>query len=109
MSKAARPGKIFIDYMRNERGATAVVAYSPRARAGAPVSFPLEWKELNKMRAANAVTVSNALARLKKRTRDPWKDLTKVRQAISDAAMQALLNIQPRTLGPSRPRKAAKK
>jgi bifunctional non-homologous end joining protein LigD len=109
MSKAARPGKIFIDYLRNERGATAVVAYSPRARAGAPVSFPLDWKELNKTRAGNAVTVSNALARLKKRTRDPWKDLTKVRQTISDPAMQAVLDIQPRTLGTSRRRKAAKK
>ena len=48
MSKAARPGKIFIDYLRNERGATAVVAYSPRARAAHRFRFPLDWKELRK-------------------------------------------------------------
>ncbi len=66
MSKAARPGKIFIDYLRNERGATAVVAYSPRARAGAPVSLPLDWKELRKTRAGNAATVDNVLAAIKK-------------------------------------------
>jgi bifunctional non-homologous end joining protein LigD len=95
MSKAARPGKIFVDYLRNERGATAVVAYSPRARAGAPVSFPLDWKELRKTRAANAVTVSNALARLKKRSRDPWSDLPKTHQRITDAALRAVLSIRP--------------
>jgi bifunctional non-homologous end joining protein LigD len=109
MSKAARPGKIFIDYLRNERGATAVVAYSPRARAGAPVSFPLDWKELRKTRTANAVTVSNALARLKKRTRDPWKDLIKVRQTISDAAMKAVSAIGSDSLRSKRPRSASKK
>ena len=46
MSKTKRGGKIFIDYLRNDREATAIGAYSPRARAGAPVALPIEWDEL---------------------------------------------------------------
>ena len=46
MSKAKRKGKIFIDYLRNQRGSTAVLPYSARARAGAPVAVPIAWGEL---------------------------------------------------------------
>lgn len=100
MSKAVRPGKIFVDYLRNERGATAVVAYSPRARAGAPISLPLDWRDLKKVDAANTATVGNVLPKLKKRARDPWKDLKKVRQSISDRALRAVLSIDPAAIRP---------
>jgi bifunctional non-homologous end joining protein LigD len=95
MSKAARPGKIFVDYLRNERGATAVTAYSPRARPGAPVSFPLDWRELRKTHAGNSVSVRDVAARLKKRKADPWADLLSTRQTISDEALRALSSIRP--------------
>jgi bifunctional non-homologous end joining protein LigD len=100
MSKSARPGKIFVDYLRNERGATAVAAYSPRARAWAPVSLPLDWRELRNSHSGNEATVGNVLPRLKKRTRDPWADLLKVRQSISDDALRAVLSVQ-RASGPT--------
>lgn len=105
MSKAARPGKIFIDYLRNERGATAVTAYSPRARAGAPVSFPLDWRELRKTQAGNFATVLDVPTRLKKRKKDPWADLLHVRQTISDEALRALSSIRPGSVSGTRPRR----
>jgi bifunctional non-homologous end joining protein LigD len=104
MSKAARPGKIFVDYLRNERGATAVVAYSPRARPGAPVSLPLEWKELKKTQVGNSVTLLDVPARLKKRKTDPWADLLSIRQSISNEALRAVSNIRAETIHKTRRR-----
>lgn len=72
MRKDLRRGKIYIDYHRNGRGATAVAAYSTRAKAGAPVSMPLAWSELSRLRAASQFTIANVKARLKKP--DPWQD-----------------------------------
>jgi bifunctional non-homologous end joining protein LigD len=79
MIKALRKGKIFIDYFRNSREATSVAAYSTRARAGAPVSVPLTWEQLSRVKAANQFTVLN----LKKHIRqDAWRDIDKVRQRL---------------------------
>ena len=73
MTKSARKGKIYLDYLRNERGATSVAAYSPRARAGAPVSMPLSWAELRKSRERPVFHVAD-LAEWKTRLKDdPWK------------------------------------
>jgi bifunctional non-homologous end joining protein LigD len=92
MSKAARPGKIFIDYFRNDRGATAVAAYSTRARPGAPVSTPVSWQELRKTNGPQGFTVENVPARLAKLRRDPWAEMTRTRQAIT-AEMEKRLQI----------------
>jgi bifunctional non-homologous end joining protein LigD len=79
MTKALRKGKIFIDYFRNSREATSVAAYSTRARPGAPISVPLTWEQLARVKAANQFTVLN----LKKHIRqDAWRDIGKVRQRL---------------------------
>jgi len=57
MSKARRKGRIFIDWMRNRRGSTAVMPYSVRARTGAAVAVPLNWDDLNSVTAANGFTL----------------------------------------------------
>ena len=84
MTKSIRGGKIFLDYLRNGRGATAVVAYSTRARDGAPVSVPVTWEELGPKLAPNKFTVLNIGRRLGALKRDPWADLAKVKQRLPD-------------------------
>jgi len=68
MSKAKRTGKIFIDYFRNDYTATAIADYAVRARAGAPVATPIEWKELGKIESASQFTMKDVLRRLAERT-----------------------------------------
>jgi bifunctional non-homologous end joining protein LigD len=88
-SKTARRRRIFVDYLRNGRGATAVVAYSARARAGAPVATPLAWNELGPEMRPDRFTVLNLLHRLA-HIDDPWKDMRKMARACpSDRTAQA--------------------
>jgi bifunctional non-homologous end joining protein LigD len=91
LPKVRRQGKIFIDYLRNGRGATSICAYSTRARPGAPVSTPLFWEELDdpKLRG-NTYTVENLPARLEKLPSDPWEGFAKVRQSITAAMRKKL-------------------
>jgi bifunctional non-homologous end joining protein LigD len=89
-SKAARKGKIFIDYLRNGRGATAIAAYSTRAKATPTVSVPIAWDELNARLTSDHFTIRNVLARLKKLRRDPWADLPKTKQTITAAMLKQL-------------------
>jgi bifunctional non-homologous end joining protein LigD len=67
MTKAKRKGKIFVDFFRNDYTATAIADFAVRARPGSRVAVPLEWKELDHLRAGNAFTIRDVLKRLKKR------------------------------------------
>lgn len=75
VSKAKREGRIFVDYLRNQRGATAVAPYSARARAGAPVAAPVAWDELEALQSAQAFSIRDAnklLDRAKSRALKGW-------------------------------------
>jgi bifunctional non-homologous end joining protein LigD len=73
ITKSKRRGKILIDYLRNQRGMTAVAPYSTRARPGAAVSMPLAWKELSRGIGPDYFTVDNTPTRLAALTSDPWE------------------------------------
>ena len=95
MSKAKRRGKIFVDYLRNQRGATAIASYSTRARAGAPVAAPLAWDELIDQAQAEWYTVANMPRRLAKLSKDPWEGFFDVRQSITQAMFKSLDAARP--------------
>ena len=80
MAKSARRGRIFIDYLRNGRGATAVAPYSTRALPMASVSTPLGWDELSESIRADHFTVNNLRMRLEVLKQDPWTKFFTVRQ-----------------------------
>ncbi|RUX28897.1 DNA ligase D [Mesorhizobium sp. M2A.F.Ca.ET.042.01.1.1] len=82
LSKKARTGKIFVDYLRNGRGSTTVAPYSSRAKKGATISMPVTWPEIEKGLAPNAFPLGDAstLAQLKKA--DPWKEFFKLGKAL---------------------------
>jgi len=83
MTKSKRTGKIFLDFFRNTRGATAVAAYSTRSRPGAPVSIPVSWEELPRVTSGDQFTLATVPARLERLGADPWKGFLQVRQSIT--------------------------
>jgi bifunctional non-homologous end joining protein LigD len=89
-SKAARQGKTYIDYLRNKRGATAVAAYSTRARTGAPVSAPLAWEELSPKILPDHFHVGNVSGRLAALKDDPWREMASVRQSLTASVRSRL-------------------
>jgi bifunctional non-homologous end joining protein LigD len=91
-TKSARDGRIFVDYLRNGRGATAVAAYSTRARAGAAVSTPLGWEELSEAIKADHFRVGNLGRRLAFLQRDPWADYFTIKQRLAAPASRSRAN-----------------
>jgi bifunctional non-homologous end joining protein LigD len=82
MSKSSRRGRIFIDYLRNGRGSTAVSAYSPRAGASASISTPLGWDELSESIKSNHFGIGNLRQRLDAMKEDPWAELFTIEQTL---------------------------
>ena len=93
MTKAARKGRIYLDYLRNDREATAVAPYSPRARKGARVALPFSWKELRGSNPPEFAVANFAdwKARLR---RDPWASMGGVKQSIDKNVMDAMAEAQ---------------
>jgi bifunctional non-homologous end joining protein LigD len=86
VSKAARRGKIFIDYLRNQRGATSVAPYAVRARPGAAVSMPVPWSALTDKLRPDQFKIADAV----RKRADPWKDFFATRQTIDRKVVDLL-------------------
>jgi bifunctional non-homologous end joining protein LigD len=88
--KRTRVGKVFVDYLRNQRGSSAICNYSTRAKPEAPVATPLRWDELKRLESGAPYTVKTMPARLKRLKSDPWDGFFKTRQSITAKARKAL-------------------
>lgn len=97
-TKRIRNGRIYIDYLRNGRGATAVASYSLRGRPGAPVAVPLRWEELGRLSSAAAFDIHSTPKRLARQKRDPWEGIDAVRQDLAavEEALSGLGEPEPR-------------
>lgn len=83
-TKAQRSGKIYVDYLRNSRGATSVASYSLRARSGAPVAVPLRWSELGKLQSGHDFDIRSTPKRLARLRSNPWAGIDSVQQDLGD-------------------------
>jgi bifunctional non-homologous end joining protein LigD len=86
--KVNRKGRMFVDYLRNERGSTAVCPFSTRAKPGPSCAVPVGWDELDRLEHANVFGLAEAAARAQ--AADPWHDYFKVRQSITKAMLKAV-------------------
>jgi len=84
-SKRKRKGRVYVDYLRNAEGASAVCAYSLRARDGLPVSMPIEWEALDQDVRGDHFNIGNVPGILSARRSDPWRDMAGVRQSLGTA------------------------
>jgi len=90
MSKERRKGRIFIDYLRNGQGSTAIAPYAVRARKNAPVSAPLDWAELARDVRFDYFNAKNMLERLQRAKADPWADFLQTKQTITSAMFKRI-------------------
>jgi bifunctional non-homologous end joining protein LigD len=101
MTKADRKGKIFIDYLRNDRGATSIAPFSPRARHGAPVAVPMDWKELEATKPPRFLVAD--FSEWKSRLRhDPWTAMLKKHQSIPAKLLEPFTSVSSQASGSRR-------
>lgn len=89
MSKAKRSGRIFIDYLRNARGSTAIASYSTRARENAPVAVPVRWSEVRASLKSDRYRVANLRRRLASLSDDPWEGFEEARRPLMARLLEA--------------------
>jgi bifunctional non-homologous end joining protein LigD len=82
MAKVKRKGRIFIDYLRNDRTATAIAPYSTRAREGAPVAWPLDWDQLKRAKSGADYDVKKAMRAVKRMKAPPWQGYEEARRPL---------------------------
>ncbi|MGE0408847.1 MAG: DNA ligase D [Amphiplicatus sp.] len=87
-SKAKRKDRIFVDWLRNERGATAIAPYSTRARPKGPIATPVSWRELKTIDSAARFCLPNIAKRLSRLKSDPWEGYFETRQSIGEKALK---------------------
>ncbi|MEX2534924.1 MAG: DNA ligase D [Trueperaceae bacterium] len=90
MSKSKRRGRIFLDYLRNGRGATAIASYSTRSREDAPVAVPVRWDEVNAALRPDRYTIDNLRRRLSALKGDPWEGFGDARRAITRKMLESV-------------------
>ena len=81
MGAANRVGKLFVDYLRNGRGASCVLPYSTRARPGAAISMPVTWTALSRVKSADEFTVERVM-KVSRLPADPWRGFFAVKQTL---------------------------
>jgi len=93
-AKAARTGRIFIDYLRNVRGATAVAAWSTRARSDAPVAVPRSWRSARAMRHPEPFSLALAMTTANRQRVDPWAGMLTCKQRLSQHIIDTLESLE---------------
>jgi len=94
LSKGERKNRIFIDYLRNAAGATAIAPYSLRARANAPVAMPIAWEELATDVRFDHFNVANVGGRVANAAQDPWRDFFSVRQTVTRTMFKKVASVE---------------